>query len=131
MNKFKIHEGIPTITAGRLPHAKAYPYGLNWTGHTLPGHGSCLPGHVLPMFGHLEIKLWLHEVESAGVRIHAFLLSLDIYELKLACFPELSWHLLQIDTNKHIIFVEKVWLTKKACFIKVSYFWYYLPITLH
>ena len=32
-----------------------------------------VPGHVLPMFGHLEIKLWLHEVESAGVRIDSCL----------------------------------------------------------
>ena len=61
---------------------------------TFPEHAWFPAGHVLPMFGHLEIKLWLHEVESAGVRIHAFLLSLDIYELSLAYFPALSWHLL-------------------------------------
>ena len=76
---------------------------------TFPEHAWFPAGHVLPMFGHLEIKLWLHEVMNQESGFAPRLSQVPRYAcMKRACSPALWWHVCyQTYPNKPCIF-EKV-----------------------
>ena len=77
---------------------------------TFPEHAWFPAGHVLPMFGHLEIKLWLHEVMNQESGFAPRLSQVPRYAcMKRACSPALWWEHVCYQTypNKPCIF-EKV-----------------------